>query len=240
MSMRKFVGESRFRHVEMAHPSGYPKHREVDVALRDGSTIHVRPVLPSDLNDVQELVEAISEESSELRFRGVRTPLTSGRNVAILSNAGGLGILCADACEAAGLSVPELTLHAVGALEGLLPPEASAGNPVDMIASATAEQYGEALRILLGDPSVHAVIAIFIPPLVTRAEDVAAELMKVASEKKEKLLLGCFLSVHGIHESLTEKDTVIPTHAFPESAAKALGSVARLRRMEGTRSWVQS
>lgn len=59
----------------MAHLSGYSKHREVDVALRDGSTIHVRPVLPSDLNDVKELVEAISAESSELRFHGVRTPL---------------------------------------------------------------------------------------------------------------------------------------------------------------------
>lgn len=102
----------------------------------------------------------------------------------------GLASLCADACEAAGLSVPELTLHAVGALEGLLPPEASAGNPVDMIASATAEQYGEALRILLGDPSVHALIAIFIPPLVTRAEDVAAELMKVAAEKKRATVVG--------------------------------------------------
>ena len=154
-------------------------------------------------------------------------PLPSGRNVEILTNAGGLGILCADACEAAGLSVPELSPQTSAALERLLPEEASARNPVDMIASATAGQYGEALRILLGDPTVHSVIVIFIPPLVTRAEDVAAALMKVASESKRKPLLGCFLGVHGIHESLTEGDTAIPTHAFPESAARALGSVAR-------------
>ncbi|HYI46464.1 MAG TPA: GNAT family N-acetyltransferase [Actinomycetota bacterium] len=154
-------------------------------------------------------------------------PLPSGPNVAILTNAGGLGILCADACEAAGLVVPELSTETVAALERLLPAEASAGNPVDMIASASAEHYAEALRILLVDPTIDSVIVIFIPPLVTRAEDVAAGLMKVAVENRSKTLLGCFLGVHGIHESLREDGTAIPTHAFPESAAKALGSITR-------------
>ncbi len=153
--------------------------------------------------------------------------LPSGRNVAILTNAGGLGILCADACEAAGLSVSELSPPTTTTLERLLPAEASAHNPVDMIASASAAQYGEALRILLADPTVHSVVVIFIPPLVTRAEDVAAALITVAAQNKHKPLLACFLGVHGIHESLIEGDTVIPTHAFPESAAKALGSVTR-------------
>ena len=154
-------------------------------------------------------------------------PLPSGRDVAILTNAGGLGILCADACEAAGLRVPELSPQTIASLEGLLPTEASARNPVDMIASATASHYAEALRILLGDLTIHSVIVIFIPPLVTRAEDVAAALMKIAAGNKSKTLLACFLGVHGIHESLSKEATVIPNHAFPESAARALGSVNR-------------
>jgi acetate---CoA ligase (ADP-forming) len=154
-------------------------------------------------------------------------PLPSGRNVAVLTNAGGLGILCTDACEAADLRVPELSPHTVTALESLLPKEASVRNPVDMIASATASQYAEALRILLCDSAIDSVIVIFIPPLVTRAEDVAAALMPVAEENNSKTLLACFMGVHEIHVSLSEGATVVPTHAYPESAARALGSVTR-------------
>ncbi len=154
-------------------------------------------------------------------------PFPAGDRVAILTNAGGLGILCADACEAAGLEVPEPDQGTVDALRALLPEEASVGNPVDMIASATAEQYGEALRLLARDPNVDSIIVIFIPPLVTRAEDVADALVRAADLARDVTVLACFLGAHGIHEQLRANGTVIPTYAFPESAARALAKVAR-------------
>ena len=80
-----------------------------------------------------------------------------GRRVALLSNAGGLGILCADACEASGLELPALATQTTDSLTQLLPPEASLANPVDMLGSATAQLYEEALPILLADPGVDAV-----------------------------------------------------------------------------------
>jgi acetate---CoA ligase (ADP-forming) len=164
-------------------------------------------------------------------------PLPAGPGVGILTNAGGLGILCADACEAAGLVVADPADETKSALRALLPQEASVGNPVDMIASATAEQYARSLTLLAADPNVDTVIVIFIPPLVTRAEDVAAALAETAASIDGVTVIACFLGVQGIHNQLRRGDLVVPSFAFPEAAAQALGRVAAYaewrRRPEG-------
>ncbi|MDQ4094912.1 MAG: GNAT family N-acetyltransferase [Actinomycetota bacterium] len=151
-------------------------------------------------------------------------PLPRGKRVAILTNAGGLGILCADACEAAGLEVHELSDNTRAELASFLAAEASVHNPVDMIASASAEQYGRALKVLIDADGVDSVIVIFIPPLLTRAEDVADALVGAAASS-ETTVMACFLGVQGVHERLSKGQCVIPSHAFPESAAHALGRV---------------
>src|SRR5215212_8192363 len=87
-------------------------------------------------------------------------PLPRGRRVAVLTNAGGLGILCADACESAGLTLPPLADATVEALRGVLPQEASVANPVDMLGSAVGKTYEDALPPLLADPGIDAVIAL--------------------------------------------------------------------------------
>ena len=78
-----------------------------------------------------------------------RRPEPRGRSVAVLTNAGGSGILCADACEAAGLELPRLADETVAALTAMLPAEASVENPVDMLGGATAAAYAEALPAVL-------------------------------------------------------------------------------------------
>jgi acetyl coenzyme A synthetase (ADP forming)-like protein len=153
-------------------------------------------------------------------------PLPKGRGVGILTNAGGLGILCADACEAAGLTVPEPAEATTNALRALLPDEASVSNPVDMIASATAEQYAQSMTLLANDPNMDAVVVIFIPPLVTRAEDVANALSATAAAIRDKTVVACFLGVHGVHDQLRDGEVVVPSFAFPEAAARALARVA--------------
>ena len=108
---------------------------------------------------LEELIDVAALLSSQ--------PEPKGRRVAILTNAGGLGILCADACDAAGLELPELddaTRERIGAH---LSPEASLTNPVDMLGGATAETYERVLPILLESAQVDAVIVLFVPT-VTR------------------------------------------------------------------------
>ena len=71
----------------------------------------------------------------------------------MLTNAGGLGILCADACEAAGLELPALADETRQALAAVLPSEASVANPVDLLGSATGATYAQALPLILRDPA---------------------------------------------------------------------------------------
>src|SRR5207342_806630 len=104
-------------------------------------------------------------------------PVPAGNRVAIVTNAGGLGILCADTCEANGLAVTELSPDTVTELRSFLPVASSVSNPVDMIASASAEDYGRAIRVVAGDPGIDALIVIYIPPLEASAAEVAHQLV---------------------------------------------------------------
>jgi acetyl coenzyme A synthetase (ADP forming)-like protein len=166
-------------------------------------------------------------------------PPPAGNRVAIVTNAGGPGILCADACEANGVEVPSLSEETREQLAAFLPPEASLGNPVDMIATASAEDYRRAIEVVSADESVDAVIVIFIPPLVTRAEDVAAAIRDAARELPRRVpLLTVFMSARGVPDALREGGVRIPSYAFPEDAALALSRAMRYGlwrvRPEGT------
>ncbi len=168
------------------------------------------------------------EELFDVATLLVNQPPPKGRRVGIITNAGGPAILCADACEAEGLEVPVLGDAARASLRAFLPREASATNPVDMIASASADHYREAIKVVAADPSVDALIVIFTPPLVTRSEDVARAIVEsVRRINRSKPVLTVFMSARGEPEELKSTDVRIPSYAFPESAAIALARAAR-------------
>jgi len=180
---------------------------------------------------LEELVDVATLLSSQ--------PLPRGRRVAVLTNAGGLGILCADACDAAGLELPELADETRKALAAVLPSEASMANPVDLLGSATGETYVQVLPHLLRDPGIDAVIVLFVPPVVAGAEEVAAALREALErEASEKPVLAVVVSADGTPKSLREASSPAATFAYPESAARALGLAAGraewLRRPAGT------
>lgn len=152
-------------------------------------------------------------------------PLPAGNRVAILGNAGGPGVLAADACESHGLVVPELGETTRARLRAVLSADAGVGNPVDCIASATAEQYGQALQIILADAAVDAVIVIFTPPLVTQADAVVAAVASVAAGATKPIVAN-FLATPATQLALLEGERRVPLFAYPESAARALGRIA--------------
>lgn len=145
-------------------------------------------------------------------------PLPRGRRVAIVTNAGGPGILAADACEANGLELAPLTDEVMARLRTLLPAAASVGNPVDMIASASAEHYGQVTRLLLDDVAVDAVVVIYIPVLPGGADDVAGAIRECAANAKGKTLVATFMGARGAPASLAPA----PSFPFPERAVRAL------------------
>jgi acetyl coenzyme A synthetase (ADP forming)-like protein len=159
----------------------------------------------------------------------VQRPPRSRRTV-VLTNAGGPGILAADACEATGLELPDLGAATVARLAPLFPPEASIRNPLDMIASATPEGYRTALGALLDDPSVDAALAIFVPPLGVTQADVSMAIASVANEHPAKVVLGVLMGHRGLPQGkATLHEAGVPAYIFPESAARALAAMCRWR-----------
>jgi len=152
-------------------------------------------------------------------------PLPLGRRVGIVTNAGGPGILASDACEGNGLEIPQLCAETQARLREFLPPAASVGNPVDMIASANAEQYGKAIRLLLDDPGIDSVLVIYIPVMPTDAEFVSAAIREcgVEARAKGKTVLATFMSVHGTPDALVP----VPSFRFPERAVVALARATK-------------
>jgi acetyl coenzyme A synthetase (ADP forming)-like protein len=175
---------------------------------------------------LEELIDAAALLSTQ--------PLPRGRRVAILTNAGGLGILCSDACEAGGLELSELSAETTSKLAELLPVEASLANPVDMLGSATEASYEAVVPILLADPQVDSLIVLFVPPATAGTEDVAAGLSRALQDRPaDKPVLAALVSAEGVQQAPTSA----ALFTYPESAAHALGLAVQraewLRRPAG-------
>ncbi len=150
-------------------------------------------------NTLEEMFDLVALLATQSPPRGAR--------VGVVTNAGGPGILLADACEAQGLSLPELTPESLSALRTFLPPAAVLKNPVDMIASATAERYTRNLEI------------------------VAAVAKGAGTVPAHKPVLTVFLSSKGAPPMLsTGGRGRLPSYSFPENAARALAAAAKYQR----------
>jgi acetyl coenzyme A synthetase (ADP forming)-like protein len=170
------------------------------------------------------------EELFDMAMAFGRLPMPADDKVAIITNAGGPGIIIADACESAGLRVAELSPATQARLRRDLPDEASVRNPVDMIATATAENYRLALEAVLADPNVSAAIAAFVPPLGVKQTDVALQIVEARDVHREKPVLAVLMGREGLPQGRAElNEAGIPGYIFPESAARALAAMNRYR-----------
>jgi acetyl coenzyme A synthetase (ADP forming)-like protein len=173
------------------------------------------------------------EELFDLATAFSNQPLPRGNRVAIVTNAGGPGIILADACENQGLEVVDLAPESEAKLRACLPEEASVRNPIDMIASATAKSYELALDCVLSDPNVDAAIASFVPPLGIHTEDIAQALVRINAVHRDKTLLAVLMGQEGLPAGLAALHRAkIPGYLFPESAARALGAMCRQSRWQ--------
>jgi acetyl coenzyme A synthetase (ADP forming)-like protein len=158
-------------------------------------------------------------------------PLPQGRRVAIVTNAGGPGILCADTCEDGGLRVPELSEGTKARLLKFLPPQASLNNPVDMIASAGPEHYRQTIETLLASDDIDALIVIYIPidvslrPVILDAIQAGIEAGRQAGGVGKPVLASLMVE-EGQSLPLQLAQERVPTYAFPETAARVMARVA--------------
>jgi len=173
----------------------------------------------------------IRADSSEEMFDWARAlawcPPAQGRCMAVLTNAGGPGVTAADSLEANGLPLAELQASTHQALRACLPAAASLVNPVDMLASASPEQYAGCLGILLADANVHGVLVILPPPPMHTAGAVAKALIPVIHSASKPVVVA-LMGERLIQEAVEHfRAARVPEYRFPERAASALAVLTR-------------
>jgi acetyltransferase len=164
---------------------------------------------------------------------------TKQNGIAILTNAGGPGVIAADALETNGLSLAKLNEPTLKALIAKLPPAASVFNPVDMLASASPDQYAACLKSLLEDSNVDGVMVILPPPPMFKAEEVAEKIIESVessgfpladgklSDSEKPIVIALMGSTLVEEARSTFERSNFPTYPFPERAASALGALSR-------------
>lgn len=120
--------------------------------------------------------------------------IVKGSRMCIITNAGGPGIITADAAEKAALHVPELSKELQEKLSGDLPDTVSLNNPIDLVGDATAERYEKTLKVLIDSEEIDILLFLCTPQLMTNMEEIAKTIGNYAEEarKKEKLLVAVF------------------------------------------------
>lgn len=170
------------------------------------------------------------QELLELLSVFAHNPLPRGNRVAIVTNAGGLGVLATDACIENGLELTKLDASTVDELQKVLPPAANSHNPIDVLGDALAERYAQALTIVAKDKNVDLLLIILTPQTMTEDEKTAKAI--VALRKKHPAL--AMVTVFSGKELIATGERVleeahIPNYLYPERAARALGALAQVK-----------
>ncbi|NKQ51788.1 GNAT family N-acetyltransferase [Amycolatopsis sp. K13G38] len=175
------------------------------------------------VDTISELVETVAALSWQ--------PLPAGNRVAVISNAGGAGVLAADACARHGLVLPDIGEETRAALRALLPDQASVRNPIDTTAAVDAALFGSCLDLLLADPAVDAVLAATVPTALGDPMAAVAQRVRACAKPVLAVRLGQLAHVEPLAD---EHGPATASYSDPADAAAALGHVARYARWRAT------
>jgi acetyltransferase len=185
-----------------------------DAALRRAGALRA--------NDLADLFSA-----AELLARRRRS---QGDRLAVVTNAGGLGVVAADRAADRGLPLAELAPSTMAALDAALPAHWSHGNPVDVLGDAPPERYAQTLSAVLADPGVDGVVALLSPQTMTDPGAVAAAVAQ-AAEAGDKVVLACFLGgVQMRNAQVLLGQRGVPHLPSPEAAVEAFAQLVTFER----------
>ena len=158
-------------------------------------------------------------------------PLLQGDRVAIITNAGGPGILATDALERAGMSLARFQNETIAALQKYLPDAASAANPVDVLGDARADRYRFALEQVTADPNVDGLLVVLTPQAMTEIEATAQAVGEIAGQT-DKPVLACFMGEARVEKGVDILQALdVPNFPFPERAALAFKAMSEHRQI---------
>lgn len=157
--------------------------------------------------------------------------LPAGPRLAIITNAGGPGVIAADAVIDYGGEMAKLSEKTINALDMILPPHWSKGNPVDIIGDADVKRYVEALKICLNDPGIDGIIMIYTPQGAAKPVELAEAMIDIIAEKRKPVLAVCMGGSDEVREArqLFSKND-IPCYATPEEAVRTYMYMHKYKR----------
>jgi acetyl coenzyme A synthetase (ADP forming)-like protein len=163
----------------------------------------------------------------DLAIAFARQPLPLNDRIAIVTNAGGPGIMATDACERAGLRLASISEKTMQALREPLPAAASVLNPVDVLGDALADRYRLAVDLVLKDENVGGLIVILTPQYMTEIEETARVVGELARQSS-KPVLACFMGQANVGPGvkvLTAHN--VPNYTVPERAVRAMAAMVQ-------------
>jgi acetate---CoA ligase (ADP-forming) len=210
------------------------------LAIKSGRTAQGAKAASShtgSLSGSDEVYDAIFSQGGVLRVETVEElfdyaiafanqPIPKGNRVAIVTNAGGPGIIVTDACIRHGLSIASLSNKTISEMKEKLPPTASLSNPIDVIGDAQSDRYEAAITAVMKDENVDGVIAILTPQAMTDIENIAKVILRIGKGDK-KPLLSSFMGVVDVSAGVKILESNgMPHYKFPEGAARSFAKMA--------------
>lgn len=152
--------------------------------------------------------------------------LPSGNRVAIITNAGGPGILTTDACELGGLEIAQFTSETKDFLKANLPPAASVNNPIDALGTAQPKDYDLCIEASLKDDNVDSVLVLLTPQAMTKVTETATVIVDAHKKHPDKPLVAVFMGGNSmVYPRIVLTTGGIPVFDFPERAVHALSEL---------------
>lgn len=160
-------------------------------------------------------------------------PIPKGNRVAIVTNSGGPGIMATDAICEYGLEMAKIPEATKDKLRSFLPSTASVKNPIDMIASASMEQYTETIKTVINDENVDMVMVIFLPLIGQKDIDIAKAVMEIKAQYPQKPIIGVFITTQDFFSKVADMNPNIPFFMYAEEAAEGF------YRLDQYRKWLE-
>lgn len=162
-------------------------------------------------------------------------PIPKGNRVGIITNTGGPAVIATDELVSAGLKLPPLSQKAINILKETQLPEATIGNPIDVVATGGGIHFRSALDVLMDEENIDSIFINFVTAPFTDTDDVARNIVEVNSLKRKPIVCN-FMTNLSIERFQTTakilKDGGVPCYSFPTTAAKALGALYKFHKVQ--------
>ncbi len=220
--------------------TGESKKLKPILAIKSGRTAQGAKAASShtgSLSGSDEVYDAIFSQGGVLRVETVEElfdyaiafanqPIPKGNRVAIVTNAGGPGIITTDACIRHGLHLASFSEKTISDIKDKLPSTASLTNPIDVIGDAQHDRYDAAITAVMNDENVDGVITILTPQAMTDTENIAQVILRIGKGSK-KPLLSSFMGVVDVSSGVKILESNgMPHYKFPEGAARSLAKMS--------------